>query len=498
MFIGKVGTNSYRYQLTDNPNAYTYEQVTNAIRNNDSSALQMAKDFINSQPATTIHNIYLDLMQIGLNFGNSGFTKGLIDWCDLETGFPTANSYSTQHNPYDQQNPVQPHMQYNPVQAQSNPFGSNSLVRTQHNPYGQQNPVQPHMQYNPVQVRNTPFGSNSLARTQHNPYGQQNPAQPYPQTPMQTYSMQPYSMWPYIDLPDNDKHQIGYKGSGTIPVPVLNKEVERKTQERNQPILPTDMKNPLIKAETLSKLDGFNLNKWLECFTKNNQSIWNTMNSNNCLINCVSSTALEVNYRSKYINPYIMSDYRTADQKIGQLRRIHFEVNNDMLYLINAFKSYRSICNPTEYNPTNIYFLNQAESVVDNCVEVCNQKLMQFLSAMVFNCGEFALWAFLQIYKNNILLPSYQVHLAKFNNPVNTNINHDHIVTAITDNVNHNEIKFIIDLWYCKINGYSKPFIGKFDDYLTLINNNRDGRYIIQTHPNNVNEDHFLLLTQWV
>jgi hypothetical protein len=121
--------------------------------------------------------------------------------------------------------------------------------------------------------------------------------------------------------------------------------------------------------------------------------------------------------------------------------------------------------------------LNKTDDTLKKYKKACLKDLKEMEKNGIWNCHEFATFAFIAINDSKILEKyGYKINFNTLSNPkaYAEEKNHDHIFVIITDK--QNNPLFVVDLWQRLASG--KSFIGSFSDFKTKLNENIDGQYV--------------------
>lgn len=183
-------------------------------------------------------------------------------------------------------------------------------------------------------------------------------------------------------------------------------------------------------------------------------------------LNCHSTTATDVNNSAP---KYTFAQAST----FGELRNQYSKARQE---LMENKKNCSFIENLPNYIPSAVLNL---ESEINLLKEEYLNGVFKMQQNGILNCQEYADFALLFIEDENLLNNGYTAHLAYLNNPKlpEGDKNHDHAFVVIKNRASG--IKYVVDLWQSQVNPHKTAFIGEVSDFITFINKNPDGRYVM-------------------
>jgi hypothetical protein len=192
--------------------------------------------------------------------------------------------------------------------------------------------------------------------------------------------------------------------------------------------------------------------------------------------------------------------YESDTDAINTLRQNenYNEIRKGLIKLLSDYEFASSSC--LQQPLLDVKYIDDLKELAQRYIKVVSQ-ICASRTTKVLNCDEYALWGLSKLYTCNLLQPGFIAYPARLNNhsllseefltkyyqgAQCDSRDHDHVFIVIRHQSDATPL-YIVDLWQSKTKSSNyTPFIGTIDEYISFLNQNADGQYIIKNSGINI------------
>ncbi|MFN7093862.1 MAG: hypothetical protein ACK4M7_00715 [Burkholderiales bacterium] len=245
---------------------------------------------------------------------------------------------------------------------------------------------------------------------------------------------------------------------------------------------------------TNSTPNYFKDNLSLPCFNGVSAGVikrYTDTDENGYLKSFVSTTAKTVNKEDIYESDTDAINTLRQNEDYNKIRK-------DLIKLLSDYEFASSSC--LQQPLLDVKYIDGLKKLAQRYIKVVSQ-ICASRTTKALNCDEYALWGLSNIYIWNLLQPGFIAYPARLNNhsllskeflaqyypgAQYDSRDHDHVFIVIRRQSDATPL-YIVDLWQSKIKSSNyTPFIGTIDEYISFLNQNADGHYIIKNSGINI------------